>query len=334
MCTFVEFVLQNCMSKKFSIPSFLKPEIAQVEALFHKELRSSSKLLTIITRYIVKTKGKQLRPLLVFSAAGMVGKIGKPTYSAAYMIELMHTATLVHDDVVDDATKRRGFFSINALWKNKIAVLVGDYFLSKGLLYAIDNDEIEMLRIISHAVRQMSEGELLQLEKARNLSSTEEIYYEIIRKKTASLFVAAMQTGAISTGTCSDEQHTALTEIAELLGIAFQIKDDILDFSTQALTGKAEWNDLKEKKMTLPLLYTLQQLDATQAKQLRKALSSHNNKHENLAKIAHIITETGGIEYSRKKLNELCDKALDLCKTFPANQYNVALGELIEFVKK
>ncbi|MDR1761563.1 MAG: polyprenyl synthetase family protein [Bacteroidales bacterium] len=321
------------MSKNFSIPSFLKPELAQVEALFYKELYSSSKLLSLITRYIVKTKGKQLRPLLVFSAAGMVGTLQQSTYSAAYLIELMHTATLVHDDVVDNANKRRGFFSINALWKNKIAVLVGDYLLSKGLLYAIENNEIEILRIISHAVRQMSEGELLQLEKARNLSSTEEIYYEIIRKKTASLFVAAMQAGAVSTGVCSNEQCNTLCNIAELLGIAFQIKDDILDFSTSSLTGKAAWNDLKEQKMTLPLLYTLQQLDAKHERQLRKALHSHNNKHENLEKIAHTIIQNGGLEYSTQKLNELCNKALELCKTFPANQYNKALCELIEFIK-
>ncbi|MDR0941053.1 MAG: polyprenyl synthetase family protein [Bacteroidales bacterium] len=322
------------MSKKITVPSFLQPEIAQVGELFHKELYSSSKLLTLITRYIIKTKGKQLRPMLVFSAAGMVGEIQKSTYSAAYLIELMHTATLVHDDVVDDAEKRRGFFSINALWKNKIAVLVGDYFLSKGLLYAIENNEIEILRIISHAVKQMSEGELLQLEKARNLSSTEEIYYEIIRKKTAALFVAAMQAGAVSTGACSSEKYNTLTEIAELLGIAFQIKDDILDFSTQALTGKAAWNDLKEKKMTLPLLYTLQQLPEPQAKQLRKALNSHKNKYENLKRIADTITKTGGLEYSTQKLTELCNRAEALCTTFPANQYNATLKELIKFVKQ
>ncbi|MDR2963296.1 MAG: polyprenyl synthetase family protein [Bacteroidales bacterium] len=321
------------MSKKFSIPPFLKSEIAQVDALFLQELQSSSKMLSLIIRYIVRSKGKQLRPLLVFSAAGMVGTIQKSTYSAAYMIELMHTATLVHDDVVDDAAKRRGFFSINAIWKNKIAVLVGDYLLSKGLLYAIDSNEIEMLRIISHAVRHMSEGELLQLEKARHLTSSEEIYYEIIRKKTASLFVAAMQAGAVSTGASTAEQREKLTTIAELLGLAFQIKDDILDFSPSTLTGKAAWNDLKEKKMTLPLLYTLQKLSSHEAKQLRSALKSHRNKSENLKKIAATITENGGIEYSRQKLYELCTQAVELCKTFPENQYNAALCELIDFVR-
>lgn len=320
------------MSKKFIVPSFLKPEIAQIDALFLKELYSSSKRLTLITRYVIKTKGKQLRPLLVFSAAGMFGQIQKSTYAAAFLIELMHTATLVHDDVVDAASERRNFWSINAIWKNKIAVLVGDYFLAKGLLFAMENNEIEALRLVSKAVQEMSEGELLQLEKARNLSSSEEIYYEIIRKKTAALFVAAMLSGAKSTGACSEEQEATLTQIAELLGIAFQIRDDILDFSAKSITGKAAWNDLKEKKMTLPLLYTLQQLPDLQAKQLRKALNNHKNKNENLKKIADIIVETGGLEYGQKKVNEMCLQALNLCKKFPENQYNTALCDLIKFV--
>ena len=246
--------------KDFSIPPCIISDIKKFEDVFNREITTNTTLLNIITSYILKTKGKQLRPILVFLSARMCGAITESTYSAAYMIELLHTATLLHDDVVDNAEKRRGFFSINALWKNKIAVLVGDYFLAKGLLHAIEKHEIEILGIISNAVKEMSEGELLQVEKSRKLNNTEEIYFEIIRKKTAALFVAAMTAGAVSSMQCNDEQKASIKKIAEILGVAFQIKDDILDYTSTNIIGKPAWNDLKEQKITLPLLHALSQV--------------------------------------------------------------------------
>lgn len=318
--------------KEFSIPPCIQSDITKFEVIFKKEIASSTSLLNIITSYILKSKGKQLRPILVFLSARMCGNITQATYSAAYMIELMHTATLLHDDVVDNAEKRRGFFSINALWKNKIAVLVGDYFLAKGLLHAIETKEIEMLEIISTAVKEMSEGELLQVEKSRKLNNTEDIYFEIIRKKTAALFVAAMSAGAVSSKQCTAEQKESIKKIAEILGVAFQIKDDLLDYTSTNIIGKPAWNDLKEQKITLPLLYALSQVPKSEQRYIKNLLKKHKNKHTKLKEIVDFVRKYGGIEYAQQKINNMCSEAIELSKQFPQNESRDALVELIQFV--
>lgn len=316
----------------YKIPKCVSNDIQEFEKIFKKEISSSVSLLNIITSYVLKTKGKQLRPILVFLSARLVGDVSKSTYSAAYMIELMHTATLVHDDVVDDATKRRGFFSINALWKNKLAVLVGDYFLAKGLIHAIENKEFEILAIISNAVKQMSEGELLQVEKARKLNNTEETYFEIIRKKTATLFVAAMSTGAVSTKKVTPEELQKIERIAEILGIAFQIKDDVLDYTQSTIIGKPVLNDLKENKMTLPLIYALANSEKQEQATIRKALKNHGNKNKKLQGIADYVIEKGGIVYAEQTIKTMCDEATELAKSFPESDARTSIIELISFV--
>ncbi len=318
--------------KEFSIPSCIQSDIITFEEVFKKEIATSTRLLNLITSYILKTKGKQLRPILVFLSARMCGSINESTYSAAYMIELLHTATLLHDDVVDNAEKRRNFFSINALWKNKIAVLVGDYFLAKGLLHAIDKQEFEILHIISNAVKEMSEGELLQVEKARGLNNTEEIYFEIIRKKTAALFIAAMTSGAVSSKQCSQQQKDSIQKIAEILGIAFQIKDDILDYTSTNIIGKPAWNDLKEQKMTLPLLHALHKVPKNEQRHIKSLLKKHKNKHIKLQEIVDFVTTNGGIGYAQQKIDELCNEAKQHVNVFPPSESRDAMINLIQFV--
>jgi len=318
--------------KDFSIPPCIISDIKKFEDVFKREITTNTTLLNIITSYILKTKGKQLRPILVFLSARMCGAITESTYSAAYMVELLHTATLLHDDVVDNAEKRRGFFSINALWKNKIAVLVGDYFLAKGLLHAIEKHEIEILGIISNAVKEMSEGELLQVEKSRKLNNTEEIYFEIIRKKTAALFVAAMTAGAVSSMQCNDEQKASIKKIAEILGVAFQIKDDILDYTSTNIIGKPAWNDLKEQKITLPLLHALSQVPKSEQRRIKHLLKKHKNKHGKLKEIVDFVTAFGGIEYAQQTIDTMCKEAIELTSVFSQNESRDAMIELIQFV--
>ena len=320
--------------KDFSMPSCISTDLKEFEKVFKKEITSSVSILNIVTSYVLKTKGKQLRPILVFLSARMFGNTTKSTYSAAYMIELMHTATLIHDDVVDNSEKRRGFFSINALWKNKIAVLVGDFFLSKGLIYAIENKEFEILEIISKAVKQMSEGELLQIEKARKLSNTEEIYFEIIRKKTATLFVASMSAGAVSSKNANSQELEKIEKIAELLGLAFQIKDDLLDYTSTNIIGKPTWNDLKEQKMTLPLLHALSQANNSDKKHITKLLKTHKNKTSKLQEIVDFVIEKGGLQYTEAKMNSICEEAITICNTLPINEAQQSIIELITFVKQ
>lgn len=248
------------------------------------------------------------------------------------MIELMHTATLIHDDVVDNSMKRRGFFSINALWKNKIAVLIGDYYLAKGLLHAVENKEYKLLEIVAVAVKEMSEGELLQIEKARSLKNSEEIYFEIIRKKTATLFVAAMSAGAASSGEVADESFKKIQKIAELLGIAFQIKDDLLDYTQSSIIGKPTWNDIKEQKITLPLMYALSQASANEQKHIKSLLKTHANKTHKLKEIVDFVVAKGGIAYAQEKMDEFCSQSIELCMSFPSNEAQSSIIEIIKYV--
>jgi octaprenyl-diphosphate synthase len=279
--------------------------------------------------YIVKRKGKQLRPMFVLLSARLGGEINESSYRAASLVELLHTATLVHDDVVDDAMERRGFFSINALWKNKIAVLVGDYLLSKGLLLSLNNDDFKVLQILSDAVRLMSEGELLQLEKSRNLNLKEEVYYEIIKGKTASLLAAACAAGAYTT--FKDEAAVQdMKRFGELVGMAFQIKDDLFDYGTLDI-GKPTGNDIKEKKLTLPLIYTLNNCDSATRKKLIYIVKNENTDKDKVRFILDQVVQSGGIQYATDKMHAFKDEALTILHRFPQSAAKDALEELVRY---
>lgn len=308
----------------------VKAELKAFQKVFKKAVRSKVPLLDVITKYILKSKGKQMRPLFVLYSAKLLGQINESTYRAATLIELMHTATLVHDDVVDDSFQRRGRFSINALWRNKIAVLVGDFLLSRGMLVALENKEFQMLEIVSKAVKDMSEGELLQIEKARKLDINEEIYYEIIRKKTASLLASCFATGASSA--CSDfEKIEKMRQIGEFAGIAFQIKDDLFDFKTKNETGKPSGIDIKEKKMTLPLIYLLNQSSFLEKRQLFNIVKKHSTDVDKVGWLVEQVNEKGGMVYAENKMLEFKNKAMDLLKEFPESESRLALEKLIEY---
>lgn len=305
-------------------------ELKEFERRFKLNMSSSIPLLDRITYYIVKRKGKQVRPLFVMLSARIFGAINESSYRAASLVELLHTATLVHDDVVDDAYQRRGFFSINALWKNKIAVLVGDYLLSKGLLLALDNDEFLLLKIVSTAVKEMSEGELMQIEKARKLDIQESVYFEIIRQKTASLIAASCSIGAAST---QDDPAVVkqMWDIGEQIGIAFQIKDDLFDFGS-ADVGKPLGIDIKEKKMTLPLIYALQNTDARQRRKIINIIKKDSEKPEKVQEVIRFVWQSGGIEYAQERMLEHQNRALEMLEVLPRNDARIALEQLIRFV--
>ena len=307
----------------------VEEEMKVFEQKFKTFMASSVPLLDKITHYIVKRKGKQLRPLFVFLSARVCGTINESTYRAASMIELLHTATLVHDDVVDDSNERRGFFSINALWKNKIAVLVGDYLLSKGLLLSLNNDDFELLKIVSNAVREMSEGELLQIEKARKLDIEESVYFDIIRQKTASLIAACCASGSFSSG-ANVEEVNKMRKFGELVGIAFQIKDDLFDYGTDDI-GKPTGIDIKEKKMTLPLIYALKQASWMEKRRIINLVKNNNNQPEKVAEVIDFVHRNGGIQYATSKMNSIKDEALALLKTFPSSDSRIALEQLVIF---
>jgi octaprenyl-diphosphate synthase len=298
------------------------------EGKFREAFQSKVALLDIIMRYIVKRKGKQMRPLFVFLTAEMCGGVSESTYRAATLIELSHTATLIHDDVVDDSYERRGFFSLNALWKNKISVLVGDYLLAKGLLLAIDNEEYELLKIVSTATRHMSEGELLQIEKARFLDIKEEVYFDIIRKKTASLIASCTAIGAQSAGVQKDmvEKMHAFGEAA---GIAFQIRDDLFDYGDGDTIGKPRGIDIKEKKMTLPLIYLLQHSDFLEKRKIIRIVKSNNQNPEKVNQVITLANQSGGIQYAREKMLEYRNKAISILHEFPENPSRIALEQLV-----
>jgi octaprenyl-diphosphate synthase len=293
-------------------------------------MKSNNGLLDKISHYIIKRKGKQMRPMFVFLASKLSGGVTQSTYNAASLIELLHTATLVHDDVVDDAQTRRGFFSINALWKNKIAVLVGDYLLSRGLLLSVDNGEFDLLRVVSTAVKEMSEGELLQQEKSRLLNITEEVYYKIITQKTASLIAACCAAGAIAAKT-SKEDIDKMHEFGINVGMAFQIKDDLFDYGFGKNIGKPTGIDIQEKKMTLPLIYTLKNSDKATQRQLLNIVKNHNTNPSKVKSLLDTVVSSGGIEYAVKKMEEFRDKALQILHTFPPNEARLSLEKLVHY---
>jgi len=307
----------------------ISKELALFEAHFREAVRSRVPLLDRIMQYIVKRKGKQLRPMFVLLSAKLGGEITESTYRAASLVELLHTATLVHDDVVDEAEERRGFFSINALWKNKIAVLVGDYLLAKGLLLPLDNKDYAILKIVTNAVKVMSEGELLQLEKSRNLNLDEKIYYDIINGKTASLLASACAAGASTT--FDDESSIEKMRLfGEKVGMAFQIKDDLFDYGTADI-GKPTGNDIKEKKLTLPLIYTLNTCDNATKKKIIYIIKNQNTVPEKVAYVIDAVNQCGGIDYATKKMFAFRDEALDILHSFEDSEARQALEELVRY---
>lgn len=305
-------------------------ELDEFEKKFADNVKGSNPLLDRIMRFIIRRKGKQMRPMFVFLSAKIAGNIGESTYRAAALIELLHTATLVHDDVVDNAMVRRNFFSINALWKNKIAVLVGDYLLAKGLLLSIENDDIPILRITSRAVKEMSEGELLQMEKARKLDIKEDIYFEIIRAKTASLLSSACSAGAHS-ATGSEEVAEHFRLFGEKVGIAFQIKDDLFDYGEDNI-GKPTGIDIKEKKMTLPLIYTLQHADKETRRKIIYIIKNQSTDRKKVNEVIAIVRQSGGIEYALQKMKEYHAAALDLLHKYPDTPERQAMEQLVSYV--
>ncbi len=305
-------------------------DIKKFEAHFKASMKTSVPLLDKITYYIVQRKGKQIRPLFVFLSAQMLGPITDKTHNAAALIELLHTATLVHDDVVDDSEMRRGFFSINALWKNKIAVLVGDFLLSSGLLLALDNDHFDLLKILSVAVKEMSEGELLQIEKARKLDIDEEIYYSIIKQKTASLIAASTSAGAKSV-TDDPELVSKMRDFGETIGMAFQIKDDLFDYGEKTI-GKPTGIDIKEKKMTLPLIYALNNTDKKTKKHIINSIKRESTNPAVVKEVINFVKDSGGLQYATDKMNAYKDEALALLETLPQNASNDSLRKLVSFV--
>ena len=307
-------------------------EMELFESKFRDAMITNVPLLNRITHYIIRRKGKQMRPMFVFLVAKMVsnGNFNERTYRGASIIELIHTATLVHDDVVDDSNRRRGFFSVNALWKNKIAVLVGDFLLSKGLLLSIDNEDFDILKLISIAVREMSEGELLQIEKALKLDITESVYFEIIRQKTATLIAACCGIGAASVGSTAEEVEK-MRMFGELIGIAFQIKDDLFDY-TEAHIGKPTGIDIKEQKMTLPLIYTINNCSKEDKKWLINSVKNHNKDKKRVKEVIAFVKENGGIEYTISKMKEYQSKALAILNTYPDSPYKESLLIMVNYV--
>jgi octaprenyl-diphosphate synthase len=302
----------------------------EFEIKFKQSMKSNVPLLDKITNYIVKRKGKQIRPMFVFLSATSAGQINESTYRAASLIELLHTATLVHDDVVDDSNERRGFFSVNALWKNKIAVLIGDFLLSSGLLLSLDNNDFHLLKIVSNAVREMSEGELLQIEKARKLDISEEIYFEIITKKTATLIAACCAAGVASV-TSDEKLIQQFKEFGINTGIAFQIKDDLFDFGDDTSIGKPTGIDIKEKKMTLPLIYALNNCTWLEKRKIINIVKNHNNDPKKVSEVINFVIEKGGITYAEKIMHEYKDKALANLESVPDNASKQSLILLVNY---
>ncbi len=314
-----------------SLPTkLIEEELKIFEAQFREAVKSQTPLLDRIMRYIVKRKGKQIRPMFVLLSAKLCGEIQGPAYRAASLVEVLHTATLVHDDVVDDSMERRGFFSVYALWKNKVSVLVGDYLLAKGLLLSLNNNDHRILQILSDAVRKMSEGELLQLEKARSLNLKEDIYFEIIRNKTASLLASACSAGAWSTSN-DDTIAEKMRLFGEKTGIAFQIKDDLFDYSSEKV-GKPTGNDIKEKKLTLPLIYTLNNIDKATRKKIIYILKNDNKDKKKVAWVIDKVNESGGIDYAIQKMNDYKSEALAILSSFPESPARKGLEELVLYV--
>ncbi len=301
------------------------------EDKFRSAMRSRVPLLDRITHYIVRRKGKQMRPMFVFLVAKMLGDVEERTYRAASLIELIHTATLVHDDVIDDSNMRRGFFSINALWKNKIAILVGDYLLSKSLLMAVDYNDHDLLKVVSRSIKEMSEGELLQIEKARKLDITEAVYYEIIRMKTATLIASCCEGGARSVNV-TEEQAKIMHHFGECIGMAFQIKDDLFDYQQTNLIGKPVGIDIQERKMTLPLIYALNHANEKDRKWLIQSIKKHNKNKKRVREVIDFVKKSGGIEYTIQKMKHYQNKALEIISNQPSSSAKESLIEMINYV--
>ncbi len=318
------------MSDLGNIKKPVKEEMAQFEAYFGRTMQSKIPLLKIILNYIFRRKGKQMRPLLVFLSAKLNGEIGEPTYVAATLIELLHTASLVHDDVVDNAKERRGALSINALWNSKIAVLVGDYMLTKGMLISIEKNRIDMLELASEAVKSMTEGELLQLQKARKLNITEEDYFRIIKGKTAALIAACTACGARS-ATNNPDTIQLMKELGESIGIAFQIRDDLLDYEGNGLTGKISGNDIREKKITLPLIFSLEKASFSQKRHILHIISNNKKSRSEIEEVIRFVSENGGMEYAALRMNQYRDKALAILDTYPESEVKESLREFVRY---
>ncbi len=318
------------MSKNLdSIKAPVAKEMEEFEQRFRSSMKTRVLLLDKIMTYIVKRKGKQVRPLFVFLSAGATGIINDSTFRGAALIELLHTATLVHDDVVDDSNYRRGFFSVNALWKNKIAVLVGDFLLSKGMALALENKDFHLLTIVNTAVQQMSEGELLQMEKARQLDINEEIYYEIIRQKTASLIASCCSVGA-SSAKAPDELVDVMGKFGEAVGMAFQIKDDLFDYGDDEI-GKPVGIDIKEKKMTLPLIHSLSKASWLEKRRIISIVKNNSEDPKKVKQVIDFVKQSGGIDYANKKMKEYFDQAMRILEGLPASDYKTSLVDLVQF---
>ncbi len=305
-------------------------EMKEFNARFKKEVSSHIPLLNVVTRYILRRKGKQMRPLFVFLSSGLIGKVTESTYTAASLVELMHTATLVHDDVVDESNERRGAFSINAIWRSKVAVLFGDYLLAKGLQLAVQKKEYDLLEIVSITSREMSEGELLQLQKSRSLNIDMDTYYEVIRKKTASLIASCTASGARAAG-ASDETVRRVHQMGIEIGMAFQIKDDLFDYQPHGLIGKPTGNDIKEKKFTLPLIYALNQAEPGRRKSMIRKIKNGSRSQQVVNEVVQFVDDMGGLEFARDKMNEYKTKALEILHSFPESASRDALGALVEY---
>lgn len=318
--------MSNAATRKIKAP--ILKELEAFEPKFRESMKSDVALLDKITHYIIKRKGKQLRPVFVFLCAKIWGETNDSTYRAAALIELLHTATLVHDDVVDDSQERRGFFSLNALWKNKIAVLVGDFLLSKGLIFSLENKDYHLLEIVTNAVKEMSEGELLQIEKARKLDIEEPIYFEIIRQKTASLIASCCACGAASTG-ASAEEVEKMRSLGELIGIAFQIRDDLFDYDLEGDIGKPTGIDIKEKKLTLPLIHVLNKASNADRKMIINIVKNHNENPEKVRELIDYVVNNGGIAYANSKMHDYKEQALELLNSLPENESRASLEELV-----
>ena len=325
----VSFVIFVHMLSVKEILAPIELEMSNFEEHFLSSMRSDVSLLDKVTHYIVKRKGKQMRPMFVFLSAKLLGNVNTATFDAASLVELLHTATLVHDDVVDDANERRGFFSVNALWKNKIAVLVGDYMLSRILLLSIEKNNTELLGVVARAVREMSEGELLQIEKARRLDITEEVYFEVIRKKTASLISTCCEAGAISVE--AHDYRNCMKEFGELVGMAFQIKDDIFDYGTPENIGKPTGIDIREQKLTLPLIYTINHAEKSVRSELMNILKNHNTNSSKIAYAVDLVIKNGGIEYAFKKMNYFANQAIQLIEPLPDSPAKKSLIGLVHY---
>ena len=321
------------MSEIKEIKKPIVDEMNLFENKFKKSLKTTVPLLDKIMHYIIKRKGKQMRPMFVFLCAKLFGETKESAYTAASLIELLHTATLVHDDVIDESNFRRGVFSINALWKNKISVLVGDFLLSRGLLLAVEKNEFELLKIVSHAVKDMSEGELLQIEKTRKLNITEEVYYEIIRKKTAALISACCAAGASSSKTNS-ENISQMKIFGEKVGIAFQIKDDLFDYTQSPLIGKPTGLDIREKKMTLPLIHTLNQINKKEKSFIINTIKNDSKNSKKVEQIINLVKENKGLEFAENKMHEYYSESIKILEKFDDNEAKDSLKKLVEFVVK